>query len=38
MRDLILVDSVTGTITVSKFKKVGIYQIKIIGILPDQTT
>ena len=38
MNDLISVDSATGVISVSKFKKVGTYQIEIIGLLPDQTT
>jgi hypothetical protein len=32
------VDSNSGLISVSKFIKVGTYQIKIVGILPDKTT
>jgi len=32
------VDPSTGLITVSKYKRVGIYQIEIVGILSDQTT
>ena len=31
-------DSNSGSISVSKFIKVGTYQIKIVGILPDKTT
>jgi hypothetical protein len=32
------VDSATGTIRISKSKPVGIYEIKVIGTLPDLTT
>ena len=38
MNDFIWVDSASGLISVSKFKKVGTYQIEIVGILPDNTT
>jgi hypothetical protein len=38
VKDLISVDSTSGLISVSKFKKVGTYQIEIVGILPDNTT
>ena len=38
MNDFIWVDSASGLISVSKFKKVGTYQIKIVGILPDNKT
>ena len=36
--DLISVDSATGMMHISKFKKVGTYQIEIIGLLSDKTT
>jgi hypothetical protein len=36
--DLIGVNSVTGTIFVSKLKQIGTYTIKVIGTLPDFVT
>jgi hypothetical protein len=36
--DLIEVNSVTGTIFVSKLKPIGTYTIKVIGTLPDFAT
>jgi hypothetical protein len=38
VKDLISVDPASGLILVSKFKKVGIYQIEIIGVLSDYVT
>jgi hypothetical protein len=38
VNDLISVDSSSGLISVSKFKKVGIYQIEIVGVLSDLVT
>jgi hypothetical protein len=37
-QDFISVDSETGMMHISKFKKVGTYQIEIIGLLSDNTT